>query len=80
MRGICVESRNKGLLNWILGLEKDKWLANLKIVEFSDKLAEHYCEFNLLHPFREGNGRTQRYLFDFIANSNGFYSVGRNRA
>lgn len=53
-------------------LEQDKWLANLQIALFSDKLAEYYCEFNLLHPFREGNGRTQRHLFDFIANSNGF--------
>ncbi|OEE65841.1 cell filamentation protein Fic [Enterovibrio norvegicus FF-33] len=53
-------------------LAEDKWLKGLPIAQFAEKLAEHYCEFNLLHPFREGNGRTQRYLFDFIANSNGY--------
>lgn len=33
----------------------------------ADKLAFHYGELNILHPFREGNGRTQRILFEFIA-------------
>lgn len=29
-----------------------------------DKLAELFCELNLLHPFREGNGRAQRFFFE----------------
>lgn len=43
--------------------------------EFIHTLAEHYADLNALHPFREGNGRSQReycrelclqcgYLFD----------------
>lgn len=27
---------------------------------FAEKLADHYADLNCLHPFREGNGRTQR--------------------
>jgi len=44
--------------------EKGKfWKPN----EAADRLAYHYGELNILHPFREGNGRTQRVLFEFIA-------------
>ncbi len=28
------------------------------------KVAHLYCELNLLHPFREGNGRVQRFFFE----------------
>jgi cell filamentation protein len=35
-------------------------------------LALHYGELNILHPFREGNGRTQRILFEFIADDIGY--------
>lgn len=31
-----------------------------------DKAAEYFTEINVLHPFREGNGRTQRILFTEI--------------
>lgn len=27
-------------------------------------LADLYCEINIVHPFREGNGRTQRFFFE----------------
>lgn len=29
-----------------------------------EMVADLYCELNLLHPFREGNGRTQRLFFE----------------
>jgi len=64
-----LESQAKILFS---NLEKDNWLSGLKWIQFSEKLAEHYSEFNMLHPFREGNGRTQRILFDFIASYNGY--------
>jgi len=38
----------------------------------ADRLAYHYGELNILHPFREGNGRTQRVLFEFIAQDIGY--------
>ncbi|MDX7986921.1 cell filamentation protein Fic [Xenorhabdus sp. 12] len=64
-----LESEAKRLFS---ALEKDQWLSGLMWEPFCEKLAEHYCEFNMLHPFREGNGRTQRILFDFIANYNDY--------
>ncbi|MEB7537944.1 Fic family protein [Pantoea anthophila] len=30
------------------------------------QVAWYYCEFNVLHPFREGNGRALRILFEHI--------------
>lgn len=51
--------------------ESSKLLANIPklstIDETSDLLesiAELFCELNLIHPFREGNGRTQRFFFE----------------
>lgn len=42
---------------------------NLKDVSSNtraDRLAYYFAELNVLHPFREGNGRTQKMLFDEI--------------
>jgi len=33
---------------------------------FSKKLALIHCEFNAIHPFREGNGRIIRLFLDMI--------------
>jgi cell filamentation protein len=35
--------------------------------QFILKLAYYFGELNALHPFREGNGRTQKLLFDEIS-------------
>ncbi|OBT12039.1 cell filamentation protein Fic [Vibrio sp. UCD-FRSSP16_10] len=53
-------------------LEKDKYLVGLPFDEFLTKLAEYYCDINVLHPFREGNGRAQRLLFEHIAINCGY--------
>ena len=39
-------------------------LANVTPLELISKLADLFCELNLLHPFREGNGRTLRFFFE----------------
>ncbi|WP_286822713.1 Fic/DOC family protein, partial [Idiomarina sp. UBA1919] len=31
---------------------------------FIEQIADLFCEINLLHPFREGNGRVQRFFFE----------------
>ncbi len=54
------------------GLQKENWLANLQKKIFCEKLAEYYCEFNMIHPFREGNGRVQRLLFEHLALAAGY--------
>ena len=48
-------------------LENDDWLKNLYEDSFYDKMSYYYCEFNMIHPFREGNGRVQRILFQHLA-------------
>jgi cell filamentation protein len=53
-------------------LENDNWLSNLSKDEFCDKVAEYYCEFNMIHPFREGNGRVQRLLFEHLSLAAGY--------
>ena len=42
---------------------------NRKII--SKKLSIIHCEFNAIHPFREGNGRTIRLFLDLLAVNNG---------
>ncbi|UMZ13097.1 putative adenosine monophosphate-protein transferase Fic [Pseudomonas sp. MPFS] len=53
-------------------LQKDSWLGGLDKEEFCKKLAEFYCELNMIHPFREGNGRVQRLFFEHLALSAGY--------
>ncbi len=38
----------------------------------SEKLSIIHCEFNAIHPFREGNGRTIRLFLDLLAVNCGF--------
>lgn len=40
--------------------------------EFIRRLAEQYSNLNVLHPFREGNGRTQRFFWGQVAERFGF--------
>ena len=41
-------------------LRKDDFLKDMSREQFSKKAAFYLGEINMLHPFREGNGRTQR--------------------
>ena len=41
----------------------DGYFENLSLSDFAKKIAELYNEVNYIHPFREGNGRTQRIYF-----------------
>lgn len=42
---------------------KNGYFDNLSFDEFSKRIAEFYRDVNYIHPFREGNGRTQRIYF-----------------
>ena len=35
-------------------------------------MSVHYDDFNVLHPFREGNGRAQRFFWDMVAHDAGW--------
>lgn len=41
-------------------LATDHWMIGLNRRSFVEKLSFYYGELNARHPFREGNGRTQR--------------------
>ena len=40
--------------------------------QFLNRAAHHLGEINALHPFREGNGRTQRAFMDEVASRAGY--------
>ncbi len=42
------------------------------IDDFVDKMTDFYCVTNNLHPFREGNGRTQRVFLSQLALNAGY--------
>lgn len=53
-------------------LEKENYLENLNIEMLAERLAYYIGEINAIHPFREGNGRTQRMFIECLALKNGF--------
>jgi cell filamentation protein len=46
--------------------------SNLDREEFVDAIVDFYCSTNILHPFREGNGRTQRIFIAQLIRYNGY--------
>jgi len=54
-------------------LKREKYLQNLSIGEFARRLSYYFAEINALHPFREGNGRTQREFIRQLAFQNNYF-------
>ena len=54
-------------------LRGDNLLKGLGREEFVRRLSISYNNFNILHPFREGNGRTQRIFWEIIAREAGWH-------
>jgi len=51
-------------------LKNCNYFRGLDHNEFVDEIVDFYCVTNALHPFREGNGRTQRvFLTQLIRNA-----------
>ncbi len=53
-------------------LRGDNALRGMDRDRFVDRLAYHYDQFNYVHPFREGNGRTQRVFWNRVASDAGW--------
>ena len=53
-------------------LAKENHLRGLDKPQFVERLAHHYNEFNIVHPFREGNGRSTREFFNQLAKQAGY--------
>ncbi|QXF34804.1 cell filamentation protein Fic [Photorhabdus luminescens] len=65
----CIEMEGNRIFDM---LENENYLVGLNYQELIKKLAEYYAELNVIHPFREGNGRTQRLLFEYIVINCGY--------
>ena len=53
-------------------LAVENYLAGLDAGAFCARAAFYLGELNALHPFREGNGRTQREFIQLLARRNGY--------
>jgi cell filamentation protein len=54
-------------------LAEERLLRALPRHEFVDRLTYYYAELNAVHPFREGNGRTQRAFLGQLAHQAGYH-------
>lgn len=52
-------------------LAKEHHLRGLQREKFVDRLTHYLAEVNAIHPFREGNGRTQRAFFGQLSHDAG---------
>ena len=65
-----IESFGNGVFN---KLRQEKYFINYDNDTKLDKLVELFSDINALHPFREGNGRSQRLFIESLAKINGIY-------
>jgi len=54
------------------GLKDKNYLKDLKFLDFIKKSSDFFTALNNLHPFREGNGRTQRIFTEQLAKEAGW--------
>ena len=64
-----LEEIGNAIFQW---LRKHKELRGMKRERFVKELADLYHRINMLHPFREGNGRTQRLFFTLLIHRAGY--------
>jgi cell filamentation protein len=62
----------ENLIRLFEGLKKENYLRGLEIEQFSAKIAYYMSELNMIHPFREGNGRTVREYIRQLALKDGY--------
>lgn len=53
-------------------LKVENYFRDQEFNEFVRNIVDFYCVTNILHPFREGNGRTQRIFISQLIRSNGY--------
>lgn len=54
-------------------LKEEDYLSGMEVERLAFRLAFYLGEINAIHPFREGNGRTQRMFVGLLAERNGYY-------
>lgn len=60
------------LIKLLNKLKEENYLSNLSKEDLAQKLAYYMSELNVLHPYREGNGRTIREFIRELALKNNF--------
>ena len=65
------EEIDRGLNDFMSTLKKNNYFKGLDRNTFTDKAADAFSYLNEIHPFREGNGRTQRSFFTALAHNAG---------
>ena len=53
-------------------LRQLNFLKSMEHSDFVEELTDFYCSTNELHPFREGNGRTQRLFLSQLVQNAGY--------
>lgn len=53
-------------------LKKEKYLLDCSEEDMPRRLAFYLSEINVIHPFREGNGRIQRLFVEILAERAGY--------
>lgn len=66
----AIESAGQQLFNQ---LAREQHLRGLDADEFSRRAGHYLGEINVLHPFREGNGRAQRAFVNQLAHQAGYH-------
>lgn len=67
-------SRIESYLGGVLAkLPSENWLHGLQPQPFVARLTHYMGEINATHPFREGNGRTQRVFCALLAEQAGYF-------
>lgn len=62
----------RGAANAAEELAQENALRGLDRTTFINRLAHHYDQFNYIHPFRDGNGRTQRVFWNRVSRDAGW--------
>lgn len=68
-RSQFIKDSLKGLLSH---LKNENYLNGLQISDFSARVAYYMAELNIIHPFREGNGRAIREFIRCLGIKNGY--------
>ncbi len=48
------------------------YFQNMPFEDFIENIVDLYCVINMIHPFREGNGRVQRVFISQLVRFNGY--------
>ncbi len=73
-----IENLPNGIKEVFSNLKKDNYLKNLTLEEFIELFSYYDTELFIVHPFREGNGRSRRIFMKELAKRAG-YTIDYNK-